>query len=91
MVSCVLLLFALLSISAQPTDAGAPRGLAIPLTRRIPSHLYTESEPGAWAAEQGARLKSKYGSPSLRSSISKRGEGMNLLVNVVRSMLEIGL
>ena len=91
LVSCLLLLESLRIISAQPTDADTPQGLAIPLTRRMPIFFYTESEAGAWAAEQGARLKSKYGSPSLSSSVSKRAEGMNLLVNAVRYMPEIGV
>jgi len=55
--------------------------LTIPLLKRTPRTLAADDD-GAWAAELGRKLISKY-TPTTQT-LSKRGQGFNLLTNQVR-------
>lgn len=69
-----------LSTPRSRASASTPRGLTIPLIKRAPRTLAVDDD-GAWAAELGRRLYSKYNPDAL---LSKRATGFNLLTNQVR-------
>lgn len=76
---------ALAAATPQPT----PNGLTVPLTRRAPrSKNLIATDGGAWAREQGLRMKNKYSRVGKRSSgneeqLEKRASGYNALTNQV--------
>ncbi|KAF8331904.1 acid protease [Cantharellus anzutake] len=90
LLSCLLLLESIPSITCHPTHGPVQRELTIPLAHRAPRRFNAEPEVGAWAAEQGARLRSKYGLAHSDGSTSKRAEGLNLLVNIDRDTSYFG-
>lgn len=74
-------------VLAAATPRPTPNGLTMPLTQRAPrnrNHIATDD--GAWAREQGIRIKNKYFGAGKRSSgdeerIEKRASGYNALTN----------
>jgi len=79
---------ALLSVSAvtppfvhRAGGESSTATLTIPLLKRTPRTL-TVDDDGAWAAELGRKLISKY-TPTTQT-LRKRGQGFNLLTNQVR-------